>query len=329
MNSTEVIPNHIKDYYVVCSLSGVFALTAVAISCAILVLVKRTKPRLHTVRHLLMCNTCIASILYCIVQLNNYIFLIFLPWQTSDIGCRWRGYFAYVSICAVIYSYLNQAISRLFISIFSTKYKRLTTFKAHYILIVVQWFVITLLPLPSIITKDIYFRPDALCWVPAKDTIHTCYIYIVYYIIPALSIGMIYMFIYYRVRKTTNQAQTLVRRANTEKRDLELLRNISILLGVYFMGAVPTLLFLVTSNRILYLIGIVAISLAVAIEKVCAILLDRELRQVFRALVTRTAHITPIDDTYLTARNQQNLTRIQPTVVQPSSKNQNIQFQLT
>jgi hypothetical protein len=100
-------------------------------------------------------------------------------------------------------------------------------------------------------------------------------------------------------------------------------------LGVYFMGAVPTLLFLVTSNRILYLIGIVAISLAVAIEKVCAILLDRELRQVFRMLVTRTAHITPIDDTYLTARNQQNLTRILPTVVQPSSKNQNIQFQLT
>jgi hypothetical protein len=82
------------------------------------------------------------------------------------------------------------------------------------------------------------------------------------------------------------------------------------------MGGSPTLLFLMTSNEILYLIGIVSISLAVAVEKVCTILLDRELRQVVANLVGRRARIVPFDNTCATAKNQEDLTRFQRTIVQ-------------
>ncbi|CAF2720055.1 unnamed protein product [Rotaria sp. Silwood2] len=326
MNSTEETSDNIQDYYIVGSLSAIFAFSAVIISITILILVQRTKPRLHTIRHLLMCNTCVASILYCIVQTNNFIFLIFIPSVTSDIYCRWRAYFAYFTISAITYSFLIQAISRLFISIFSAKYKRLITFKTHYILIIIKWFTVIIIPLPAVITEDIYHRPSKLCWVPVKNIIHTSYAYVTYYIIPTLFICMIYIFIYHQVKQAKNGARHLLRLMRREKRDLELLRNILILISIYLIGGIPLLSFLLSSNRILYLIGIVTISLAVAVEKLCTILLDQELRQVIRKSLTRMKPITSFDNKHTTARYQENMTRIQRAIVQPLPKTRNTSF---
>jgi hypothetical protein len=110
---------------------------------------------------------------------------------------------------------------------------------------------------------------------------------------------------------------------NNEKRNLKLLGNILILLGIYLMGGLPSLLFVLTSNEILYLIGIVTISLTVAIEKLCTILLDRELRKVIRKLLTRRTRITPRNNTYI-ARHQENLTPIRRTAVQSLQLNKTI-----
>ncbi|CAF2314000.1 unnamed protein product [Rotaria sp. Silwood2] len=326
MNSTEETPNYIHDYSIVCSFSAVFAISAVVISITILILVQRTKPRLHTIRHLLMCNTCIASILYCIVQTNNYVFLFFIPSVTSDIYCRWRAYLAYFAISAVAYSFLIQAISRLFISTFSTKYKCLITFKTHYILIIIQWFTVIIIPLPAVITKDIYYRTNQLCWVPMQNIVHTSYAYIAYYTIPALSICMIYIFIYYQIKQVQKGARPLLRLIHGEKRDLELLRNILILLSIYLIGGIPFLLFVFSSNRILYLIGLVTISLAVAVEKLCTILLDQELRQAIRKLTIRKTRITPLHNTHITTRYREYQTQIQRAIVQPLPKTRNTPF---
>ena len=282
-----------SDYYIVCSLSSVISLIAVFVSIFVPILVYRTKPRLHTVRHLLICNTCIASILYCIVQTINYAFLIFLQSETSDVGCRWRGYFAYLSIAAVTYSYLIQAISRFFISVLSGHYRWLTTFKTHYILILFQWFTIVIIPLPSILTNDIYYRPTSLCWVPLKKLIHVIYTYLAYYILPTLTICMLYIIIFYRVKEGTKRAALLIRNNHHEKRDLELLRNIMILLGIYLLGGLPSVLFVITANEWIYLISIVSMSLTVAIEKISMIMLDRDIRQVTKNLMFQRTRVMP------------------------------------
>lgn len=65
------------EYYIVCALSTGFGLISVILSTMIVIVIRRSKPRLHTVRHLLICNTSIASIVYCSVQTANYIILIY------------------------------------------------------------------------------------------------------------------------------------------------------------------------------------------------------------------------------------------------------------
>jgi hypothetical protein len=70
--------------------------------------------KLHSVKNMLVCNMCVSSILFSATQCNNYIYLFFIKWDISDISCRWRAYFAYVSFSAFAYSYLLQAISRFF-----------------------------------------------------------------------------------------------------------------------------------------------------------------------------------------------------------------------
>ena len=296
------------SYYVACSISAAFGFIAIVLCFVIISLVLRTKPRLHTVRHLLICNTCVASIFYCLMQSFNYVVLIFLPWETSDIGCRWRAYFAYMSICASIYSYLVQAISRLFYSIFGTKNPKWVSFKSHFIMIGIHWLVMVILPLPSLITKDIYFRPGLLCWVPFKYTLHIIYTVSAYYLTSIFFITIIYIYIYRRVKKAHEHAVTMLNILN-DKRDLEVLRNIVVLLAIYIAGGIPTILFLFTAIEVFYLLGIVTFTLTVALEKIFTIVLDRDLRQVMKICFRNKNRITPIETLQPTIRYDLDRTR--------------------
>jgi len=297
MSSTnEATPISIKIYYVICSFSVAFAATAVTISIIILALTWKVKRRLHTVRHLLMCNTCVASIFYCCVQTIHYVFLIFLPNETSDIGCRCRGYLSYITICGVAYSFLIQGISRLFIFLFSIKYPRLTTLKTHYLMIVIQWLLAVFIPLSTIITDDIYFRPVTLCWVPLKKIVHVIYTFSACYVVPVITVFLIYGSLYYYVKQSTKRTVAPTGLINNFKRDLELLRNIVILLTIYLAGGIPSLLFLLTAKQIFYLIGIVTISLMICIEKVCTILLDRDLLNIIKKLLRKKTRVVPFNN---------------------------------
>jgi len=312
MNSTtsDSAISNIQDPYILYFLSSGFALISVIISMMIVIIVSYSKTCLHTVRYLLICNTCIASIVYCIVQTINDIILIFLPWITSDVVCRWRGYFGYMSISAVIYSYLVQAISRFFFSIFPIKYPWIKTFKVHYILILTHWMVVIVIPLPSVITNDIYYRPGVLCWVPMKHLIHVVYTALAYYLIPIIFIIYIYIDIYTRLKKAKKSA-VLIRNTANGKRDLEVLRNIVILLGIYISGAIPTLLFIMSAIHRFYSASIITIPISVMIEKMCTILLDRELRQVVKNIISSRNRIMPFRNSIARQRDQEYVVRFQ------------------
>jgi hypothetical protein len=296
-----------EPYYIVCLLSAGFGLIAIIISLIIIIIIERSRPHLHTIRHLLMCNTCIASIVYCLVQTNNYTFLIFLPWESSDTGCRWRGYFGYMSIAASIYSYLVQAVSRLFYSISSKRYAWLTTFKTHYILITIQWSLVLLVPLPAIITEDIYFRPGYLCWVPIQRTLHIVYTVFAYYFVSIVLIVSIYIYIYRRVKNARQNTGTALSVTNN-KRDLEVLRNILLLLMTYITGGIPSIMFIVTSWEPFYLLGIVTFTFSITVEKMFTILLDRELRQTIKGIVFRGSRVVPFHHVTVTARTARDRT---------------------
>lgn len=281
------------NYHIIIPLSMTGVLIAVIIASIILILVITTK-RLHTVTHLLICNSSISSIFFCIVQCVNYIFLVFVPSETDDLPCRWRGYFGYMAVAAVVYSYLAQAISRFFVSILSRKYHWATSFKTHIILILIQWIIVSLIPSPSLLTEDIYYRPYALCWVPKEYTLHVIYTVVAYYLIPAILMFVIYIYIYFHVKHRRHSVFVITTRRRSN-RDLEVLCNIMILFAIYTFGAIPTILYLLTNIHLLYEIGIISVSFTVGIEKIFTLILDRDLRNMIKIYFRRSmAQIRPI-----------------------------------
>ncbi len=292
-SSTTASSTYYTNYSIIAPLSMALTIISVIICCIILMIIALTKP-LHTVTHLLVCNTCISSILYCVVQFNNYIYLLFITWDTSDLSCRWRGYFSYMSITAVVYSYFLQAVSRLFFAVLSTKYRWLTSFKIHYGLIFINWIIVLIVPLPAILTKDIPFHPASLCWVPKTHILHLAYTIFAYYLIPIIAIVAIYILIYRRLRRGGTHAFTQgpQRKSN---RDLEVLRNIMILLSIYILGGVPAIFYMVSGIHVFYSIGIVSVTLTVVIEKSVSTVLDREIRKILSKFLCRsTMQVQPV-----------------------------------
>jgi hypothetical protein len=292
-STTTEAPEKFANYHIIIPLSMAAVLIATIIDFIILALVIFTK-RLHTVTHLLICNGSISSIFYCVVQCVNYVFLDLIPWETNDVACRWRGFFGYMVVAAVLYSYLAQAISRFFIAVLSNKYRWATLFRTHIILIIIQWFIVLLIPLPALLTEDIYHRPYALCWVPKEHRLHIAYTVVAYYLIPALLIFAIYIYIYCRIKRRRHSVSVTTSRGRSN-RDLEVLRNIMILVFIYTFGAIPIILYLSTSIGVLYEIGIVSVSFTVAIEKIVTLILDRDMRNMIKLYFRRSmTQIRPI-----------------------------------
>jgi hypothetical protein len=305
----------IEDYYVVASLSVSFCFITTVICTIILILILRIKSRLHTVHHLLICNTCIASIFYCNITTNNYVFLIFIQWETSDMSCRWRAYFTYVGIAGVMYSYLLQAISCFFFSAMSSKYRWLTTFKTHYILIGIQWLIVFLITSSNVIAKDITFSPNKLCLIPMKNTLHAICAIFAYYGIPLLIIIIIYIYIYCRVKQIKRCSTTFAKSIIGQKRDLELLRNIIILISIYLGGGLPSIVFFVTQTKYPYLVNLVTQSLTVAIAKLCIILLDKQIHQVIKSIMYQRIPVMPFNNARPTGTIMKNHKNVKQTNV--------------
>ena len=285
----------VSDYYVVAPLSSSFACLGIIISIFIIILIWQ-KSRLHTVNHTLIANTCFASIVYCIITIIQYVYLIFITWDTNDWHCRARAYFYYVGLAGVIYSYMIQAISRFFFSVLAVKYRWLISFKTHYILIGIQWLIVCLISSSTLITKDVYFRPVNICFIPMRNTAHTAYFVVSGYVVPVVITVMIYIYIFYKVKKVKRNVTMISNTFNGQKRDLELLRNIAILISIYLSAGVPTIIYFFTLSNLFFFMALVTISSSITVVKVCTILLDRELRQTLRNILCRRIRVKPFNN---------------------------------
>lgn len=283
----------VEDYYIPAALSSGFSLISLVTSVTIIIIVYRKQSRLNTINHLLICNTCLASILFCLVTTTNFCYVIFVQWDKSDISCRWRGYFGYSAVAGLLHSYLIQSLSRFCFSLLPIKYRSLNTFKTHYILITIQWIVVFLITLPAILTEDITYRYLYLCWIPTEFKLHSLYSLISTYILPVMIIIIIYISIYYRVRLTERRISIQNPTLQSQKRDLEVLSNVTIIIGVFLGGGIPSTVSILYPGKKLYFIGLIAQSLAVSLSNICIILLDRELRLVFKRSLCHQRSIQP------------------------------------
>ncbi|CAF1490728.1 unnamed protein product [Adineta steineri] len=133
-------------------------------------------------------------------------------------------------------------------------------------MIVIQWIFVILITLPTLLTKDIYFCPTFLCWVPKEGLFHVTYTLFAYYLIPIVLIVIIYINIYYRVKQIEKSFEKTIRKIQ-QNRTLEILRNILILISIYACGAIPTIIYIITKIEIFYSIGIISLPLFYLIDK--------------------------------------------------------------
>ncbi|CAF0768752.1 unnamed protein product [Adineta steineri] len=136
------------------------------------------------------------------------------------------------------------------------KYKYLLTIKYHAYLILFQ----ILIPLSSLITTNITFRQFKLCFVAFI------------YIIPTLTIIILYIIIYYDVRNSSLHTRQSSR---SRKRDAELDRNIFILFSIFLFDGIPLSLYVIVSSKIeslptafyLFLLMIPTMSVTIILNK--------------------------------------------------------------
>ncbi|CAF1334059.1 unnamed protein product [Adineta steineri] len=259
------------------------SVTISTITCLLIITLIIITRNLHSSTNLLVSSTCLSTLFYLVISTLN-AFIFYTASVSTDWPCRIRGYLYYFSLNIVIYSYVIQAVSRLFWTVLY-KHRCLLSMKCHIYLIIFKICISFLLPLSCIITKDIVFVPFKMCLVLPKYIIHEFYLLITSFIIPIVIITIIYGIIYHHtIRSTANFRQTL----HGAKRDAELARNILILLGIFLFGGIPSAIYIVVSSKgeaapsIIFLFAITTPSMAIAIEKIMTIVLNRDIRQVFK-----------------------------------------------
>ncbi len=286
---------------------------AVSISiflCLFIMLLIAFTKTLHSPINLLLCNTCLAIIFYFIIVMIK-IFLFYMQYTYSHWWCRILAYLDSVFLNMIYYSFVIQALSRLFIIVFH-RHRHLLKYKFHIILIIFQILISCLISLSILVTEDVVFRSSLICWVPPTKVIHKSYLFISTHFAPVFIVIIVYGIIYYRVI----QSSTTVRHStHITRRDLELIKYILILFIIFILSGVPTLIISIVMatrevrSRVVYLFPVVSAPFVGIIEKICLIYLNKEIRKETKKLLSqlhlirRSNYVTVIPSSATRAAN--------------------------
>jgi hypothetical protein len=143
--------------------------------------------------------------------------------------------------------------------------------------------------------------------------LHVTFAIFTYYVIPLVITVSIYIYIFYKVKQAKKNATTITNSLNSQKRDLQLLRNVLIYISVYLLGGFPSLVFYMTHKKLPYFINLVTVPATVAISKFTITLLDREIHLVIKSILcrTQTTPVKPFDNRFITKRTQINTNHLQ------------------
>jgi hypothetical protein len=286
-NSTEAAPSLFSTIFIY-STYAISFLIVLSVSIIIFHLTL-TVEKLKTFSNLLICNTCLISLFYSVTTFLQVFMIVFIPFypigKDSRLFCIVRAYLTVVSTTLLSSSFLLQALSRLFYSVFPNHRRCLLTWKCHYFLIAIQWIVGFLTPMTILINhKDVIYRTSIFCTIELNHTLHLYYIYSTEYLIPVLAILLIYITIVYRMNYYSSASK---QRHSSPVREAKLLKNILIFVAIFTLGGLPSVIYicLMAPHRILsihfFILTLVSIPLAMAMEKVSVLWLNTPFRNAF------------------------------------------------
>ncbi len=278
-NTTNV---HLTNFIDVSIIFGLFLFSvsiSILLSLIIIYLILSTKT-LFTPTNVLVCNTCVTTFFFLITSIVE-ISVFYYGIVTSDFWCKIQAYLNFIFLTSLIYSYVIQAISRLFFTMFY-KYRYLLNYKCHFMLIICQVIISCLIPLPNIITQAIEFRPLKLCITPMKYLFQVFFFHIFLFFIPFIVVTIIYIMILRRaIQSSLNVHHSWLR----IRRDVELVRNILIILTIYLFAELPAIILLILSIQLVpismafYMFAATVPSISTAFEKISVIILNKEIRK--------------------------------------------------
>lgn len=221
------------------------AIVLVLIFLAIILLDKTSR----TVPIMLVCNSCVSElVLFCsllataVFSLQNDLKQI----EAEDSLCKFRAYMIYTSYFVQNYSYLLQAIYR-YISVVHSTRASWQSGRLQATLIIIKWTLSLIFPLLYILTGQIVYLPDnQMCQMPLSLTMHMIYNTLLIYIIPITGIALIYIqLVLYvrRMRKRASPVNTILQ----AQRDLKIVRNIVMVVGVLVAVGMPYMIFILIS----------------------------------------------------------------------------------
>lgn len=233
-------------YIINFSISIIFSIVALifAFTTIIIFLINR---QCRNVANLLICNIAISTVSYHIIIISSIGYSLHEDWLFHQPACVFRGYCYMVSCTALAYSFLIQAISRLFFAVFY-KHKYLQTWRIHWIMIIINWILAILLPIVPIFLNGYILEIESRLCVPTSKVLSSAmYIILIIYLPPLNSIGIIYGIILYYARQSTRRVVAFAARTDSTtvtpnialpnfKRELKMMRNMVILLGIFMIA---------------------------------------------------------------------------------------------
>lgn len=263
------------------------------ILCFIIILIVATNQQCHTVTNLLTCNTAMAS---AVCLMNTFIVCFYTlreDWARNQPICRFRAYSFLLSCGTICYSYTLQAISRLFLTVFS-KHKHLASYRTHWYLIALNWIIPMLLSMVPFFINDAftYENESRLCILTSKKFWISAYSMIAEFVLPFNITSIIYITIVFHIRSSTrisssisNSFRTRMRRL---KREIKVVNNMMILLVVFSFGGIPYLSLIIWQGlnphnlppESFYLLSIQAIPLGIVLKLIVILRLNKQVSDI-------------------------------------------------
>ena len=274
----------IYSFSIVSSIFGLFISTVVffAIVC--------TK-QCHTKSNLLICNICLASFTHSANSLIVSFYGFREDWAANQPLCTFRAYIFFCSCGICSHSYISEALSRLFLTVYY-QHKYLVTYKVYWCMIVANWTIPTLLLVVPLFFSDtyIYEVESRLCTFSTKNFWMATYMAMSAFMIPFNLSIIIYSIIINYARSSGRVTAISTHSASSRmlnlRRELKVARNMLILTIAYASGGIPYFVLLFWNkiptttppSESLYLLSIIGVVFAVPAKVIIIFFTNKQVR---------------------------------------------------
>ena len=276
-----------KLNFSVCIATSTIGLTI----CTITIFTIIMKRQCHTVSNLLTCNTSFIVGIYLIFSCISSIYGLEESRALVQPLCHFRAYAFVVGCTLLLYSHLTHAVSRLFFIRFFNR-PSLLSWRTHWIMVVINWPLGLVLPLVPFFVEGAYiYEPESrLCTCTTKKTVTSIYGIVTSFIIPFNTMVIIYIKLVHHACRSSRRVQpsqtTSTVATPNMRREMRLVRNMCILLGIMLGGGIPYLCMVIwhaiTSEpapHSLYLLIINSIHICTALMMAALFMLNQQVKK--------------------------------------------------